>query len=140
MAIGGTMLRFTLLGPVQVIADGTPLTGIAPRHRAVLGYLLLNAGRVISMERLIDAMWGHDRPDTARSQVHASITAIRRVLRGAGAVHLLQTRTGGYVAAPEPGRLDTQRFTELVAAGEPREALSLWTGEALADIHAHYVE
>jgi DNA-binding SARP family transcriptional activator/tetratricopeptide (TPR) repeat protein len=134
------MLRFTLLGPVQVIADGTPLTGIAPRHRAVLGYLLLNAGRVISMERLIDAMWGHDRPDTARSQIHASITAIRRVLRGAGAVHLLQTRTGGYVAAPEPGRLDTQRFTELVAAGEPREALSLWTGEALADIHAHYVE
>ncbi|GAA0419477.1 hypothetical protein Acor_29240 [Acrocarpospora corrugata] len=79
------MLRFTLLGPMQVIADGTPLTGIAPRHRAVLGYLLLNAGRVISLERLIDAMWGHDRPDTARSQIHASITAIRRVLRGVDA-------------------------------------------------------
>lgn len=134
------MLRFTLLGPVQIIADGTPLTGVAPRHRAVLGYLLLNAGRVISMERLIDAMWGHDRPDTARSQIHASITAVRRVLRGAGAVHVLETRAGGYVVSPEPGQLDSQRFSELAAAGELREALDLWTGEALADIHANYVE
>ncbi|WP_067136150.1 AfsR/SARP family transcriptional regulator [Microtetraspora malaysiensis] len=133
------MLRFTLLGPVQMVADGAPLTGIAPRHRAVLAYLLLNAGRVISIERLIDAMWGYDQPDTARSQIHASITAIRKVLRGAGAGHLLETRAGGYVAQPEPGQVDAQEFTELVAAGELREALDLWSGEALEDVHAHYV-
>ncbi|MBO3749808.1 tetratricopeptide repeat protein [Streptosporangiaceae bacterium NEAU-GS5] len=138
--MGGMMLRFTLLGPVQMTADGAQPAGIAPRHRAVLGYLLLNAGRVISLERLIDAMWGHDRPDTARSQIHASITAIRRALREAGAVHILQTRGGGYVALPEPGQLDTQRFTELVAAGELRAALDLWHGEALADVGAAYVE
>lgn len=133
------MLRFTLLGPVQMIVDGAPLTGIAPRHRAVLAYLLLNAGRVISIERLIDAMWGYDQPDTARSQIHASITAIRKALRGAGAVQLLETRAGGYVAQPEPGQVDAQEFTELVAAGELREALDLWSGEALDDVHAHYV-
>jgi DNA-binding SARP family transcriptional activator/tetratricopeptide (TPR) repeat protein len=133
------MLRFTLLGPIQMIVDGEPLTGIAPRHRAVLAYLLLNAGRVISIERLIDAMWGYDRPDTARSQIHASITAIRKVLRGAGAVRLLETRAGGYVAQPEPGQVDAQEFTELVAAGELRKALDLWSGEALEDVHAHYV-
>ncbi len=133
------MLRFTLLGPVQMVVDGAPLTGIAPRHRAVLAYLLLNAGRVISVERLIDAMWGYDRPDTARSQIHASITVIRKALRGAGAVHLLETRAGGYVAQPEPGQVDAQEFTELVAAGELREALDLWSGEALEDVHAHYV-
>ncbi|MGN9846758.1 BTAD domain-containing putative transcriptional regulator [Nonomuraea sp. H19] len=133
------MLRFTLLGPVEMVVDGAPLTGIAPRHRAVLAYLLLNAGRVISIERLIDAMWGYDQPDTARSQIHASITAIRKVLRGAGAVRLLETRAGGYVAQPEPGQLDAQEFTELVAAGELRKALDLWSGEALEDVHAHYV-
>ncbi|WP_205825693.1 AfsR/SARP family transcriptional regulator [Microbispora catharanthi] len=133
------MLRFTLLGPVQMVVDGAPLTGIAPRHRAVLAYLLLNAGRVIGIERLIDAMWGYDRPDTARSQIHASITAIRKVLRGAGAVGLLETRAGGYIARPEPGQVDAQEFTELVAAGELRKALDLWSGEALEDVHAHYV-
>ncbi|MET7327523.1 tetratricopeptide repeat protein [Nonomuraea sp. NPDC005650] len=137
--MGGRLLRFTLLGPVQLIVDGAPLTGIAPRHRAVLAYLLLNAGRVISIERLIDAMWGYDQPDTARSQIHASITAIRKVLRGAGAVRLLETRAGGYVAQPEPGQVDAQEFTELVAAGELRGALDLWRGEALEDVHAHYV-
>ncbi|MGW4958935.1 BTAD domain-containing putative transcriptional regulator [Nonomuraea sp. NPDC004186] len=133
------MLRFTLLGPVQMIVDGAPLAGIAPRHRAVLAYLLLNAGRVISIERLIDAMWGYDQPDTARSQIHASITAIRKVLRGAGAVNLLETRAGGYVAQPESGQVDAQEFTELAAAGELRKALELWGGEALEDVHAHYV-
>lgn len=133
------MLRFTLLGPVQLIVDGEPLTGIAPRHRAVLAYLLLNSGRVISIERLIDAMWGYDQPDTARSQIHASITALRKVLRGAGAVELLQTRSGGYVAQPEPGQVDAQEFTELVAAGELRKALDLWSGEAVEDVHAQYV-
>ncbi|WP_205829687.1 MULTISPECIES: BTAD domain-containing putative transcriptional regulator [unclassified Microbispora] len=133
------MLRFTLLGPVEMVVDGAPLTGIAPRHRAVLAYLLLNAGRVIGIERLIDAMWGYDRPDTARSQIHASITAIRKVLRGAGAVRLLETRAGGYIAQPAPGQVDAQEFTELVAAGELRRALDLWSGEALEDVHAHYV-
>ncbi|MEU0572563.1 BTAD domain-containing putative transcriptional regulator [Nonomuraea sp. NPDC005983] len=133
------MLRFTLLGPVQMTVEDAPLTSIAPRHRAVLAYLLLNPGRVISIERLIDAMWGYDQPDTARSQIHASITAIRKVLRGAGAVRLLETRAGGYVAQPEPGQVDAQEFTELVAAGELRKALDLWSGEALEDVHAHYV-
>ncbi|SEH01122.1 DNA-binding transcriptional activator of the SARP family [Nonomuraea solani] len=131
-------MRFILLGPVHLVVAGEPLTGIAPRHRAVLAYLLLNAGRVISIERLIEAMWGHDRPDTARSQIHASITAIRKVLRGAGAEGLLETRTGGYVAHPGPGQLDAREFTELVAAGRLREALELWHGEALEDVQAHY--
>ncbi|UBU12560.1 AfsR/SARP family transcriptional regulator [Nonomuraea gerenzanensis] len=134
-----TVVRFTLLGPVQLTVDGSSPPGIAPRHRAVLAYLLLNAGRSISIERLIDAMWGYDQPDTARSQIHASITAIRKVLRGAGAGHLLETRAGGYVARPEPGQVDALEFTELVAAGRLREALALWGGEALEDVHAHYV-
>ena len=133
-------IRFTLLGPVQVIAAGDAVPGIAPRHRAVLAYLLLNAGRVISMAKLIDAIWGYDQPDTARSQIHAAITALRRALRGVGADHLLETRPGGYLALPEPGQLDVQHFAELVAAGRFREALGLWHGDALADVHASYAQ
>ncbi|GIH93938.1 BTAD domain-containing putative transcriptional regulator [Planobispora siamensis] len=132
--------RFTLLGPVQVTADGGAVQGIAPRHRAVLAYLLLNAGRVISMEKLIDAIWGYDQPDTARSQIHAAITALRRALRGVGADHILQTRPGGYVATPEPGQLDVQDFADLVAAGRFRDALGLWNGDALADVQAGYAQ
>lgn len=133
-------VRFALLGPVQVLAGGEPVPGIAPRHRAVLAYLLLNAGRVISMERLIDAMWGIDQPDTARSQIHAAITALRRTLRGVDAGELLATRPGGYVAVPAPGQCDVQEFTDLVAAGRFGDALRLWRGDALADVHAAYAQ
>jgi DNA-binding SARP family transcriptional activator len=125
--VGTVGPRFLLLGPVQVI-DGD---GIAPRHRAVLAYLLLHAGRVIPMERLIDAMWGYEQPDTARSQIHAAITALRR----AGVRDVLQTRPGGYLA---DARTDVHEFDDLVAAGRLREALGLWRGEALAGVHAHY--
>ncbi|WP_433789815.1 BTAD domain-containing putative transcriptional regulator [Actinoplanes sp. CA-252034] len=129
---------FRLLGPVQIMSDGAPVTGIAPRHRAVLAYLLLHAGRVISMERLIDAMWGYDQPETARSQIHAAVTALRRALRSAGAGDVLQTRPGGYVAVPERGRVDVSEFDDLASAGQFREALDLWRGEALADVNAAY--
>jgi DNA-binding SARP family transcriptional activator len=120
-------LRFLLLGPVQVV----DCDGIAPRHRAVLAYLLLHAGRVIPMERLVDAMWGYEQPDTARSQIHAAITALRR----AGVRDVLQTRPGGYLA---DARTDVHEFDDLVAAGRLRDALDLWRGEALADVHANY--
>jgi DNA-binding SARP family transcriptional activator/Tfp pilus assembly protein PilF len=133
-------LRLLLLGPVQVLADGEPVPGIAPRHRAVLAYLLLHAGRVISMDKLIDAVWGYDQPDTARSQIHAAITAVRRALRTAGAGQLVETRPGGYVAVPQSGQLDVQDFAELVAAGRFRDALRLWHGDALADVHAAYAQ
>lgn len=139
-------LRFAILGPVEVSA-GRPL---APRHRAVLSYLLLNARIVVSADRLVDAVWGQTPPDTARAQVHAAITAIRRVLREAGEEQVLSTRPGGYVV--ESANLDLDEFTgqinaaQLQAAADPaaavesiRQALTLWRGEPLADVNADFV-
>jgi DNA-binding SARP family transcriptional activator/tetratricopeptide (TPR) repeat protein len=146
-------VRFTVLGPVEVLRDGGALPGLAPRHRAVLGYLLVNARRPVSAERIIDAVWGIDQPDTARSQVHAALTAIRRVLRGTDAAEVVQTTAAGYrIRLADPVVLDADEFTELVAAAgrrapedpagaaaELRAALALWNGEALADVQADYV-
>ncbi|MFI6598419.1 BTAD domain-containing putative transcriptional regulator [Nonomuraea sp. NPDC050536] len=142
-------VRFAVLGPVEITADGRPLPTVAPRHRAVLAYLLLNAPTVISADQLADAMWGPTPPDTARAQIQATIAVIRRVLRQAGAAELLQTRSAGYVIAAE--RLDLSEFTAEVAAAQKlddkqeaarriRAALELWRGQALADVNADYVE
>jgi DNA-binding SARP family transcriptional activator len=142
---------------VELSAEGLELPSLAPRHRAFLGYLLLHSGTVLSVERLSEAMWGPTRPDTARAQVHAALTAIRRTLRAVDAAHLVETRPAGYVITPEPDRLDLQEFTTLVAkagsesgpgsGSEPaaavrtlREALALWRGAALADVQAHFAE
>ncbi|MEV0228561.1 tetratricopeptide repeat protein [Nonomuraea sp. NPDC050786] len=129
--------------------DDQELTGLAPRHRAVLAYLLLHARAVLTADQLIDAVWGLTPPDTARSQIQAAITAIRRVLREAGVAQQLSTRSGGYVIEPE--WLDLEEFTSQVAAvpkaaDDPdavqriREALRLWRGQPLADVAADYVE
>ncbi|WP_245721976.1 AfsR/SARP family transcriptional regulator [Nocardia crassostreae] len=146
-------MRFKVLGPVEIEADGRPLPGTAPRHRAVLAYLLLNAGQVLSADRIIDAIWGLDAPGTARSQIHAAITAIRRALRRAEADDVLETRgAAGYVLRIQPDRLDLAEFGDLVAraqataAHDPavavetlRAASALWHGEPLADVSADYV-
>jgi DNA-binding SARP family transcriptional activator/tetratricopeptide (TPR) repeat protein len=145
--------RFTVLGPVEVLAAGRGLTGLAPRHRAVLAYLLLHAGTVVSAERLIGAVWGEEPPDTARAQIHAAVTAIRRVLREARAAQLLASRAGGYVISPGPGQFDLAEFTSQTTAAQEqaeagdaqgavehiRSALALWRGQPLADVTAGYV-
>ncbi|MFE3454938.1 BTAD domain-containing putative transcriptional regulator [Nonomuraea sp. NPDC059194] len=137
-------VRFTVLGPVTVSAAGKRVRTAAPRHRAVLAYLLLHARTVISVERLIGATWGLTRPDTARAQIQASIAAIRQVLRDAGAVQLLETRAAGYVILTEPGQLDLEEFSRVQAdpasaARQLRAALALWQGTPLADVNADYV-
>ncbi|MEU3692152.1 AfsR/SARP family transcriptional regulator [Streptomyces narbonensis] len=151
-------MRFTILGPVEAVAPGSDAPGLAPRHRAVLAYLLLHAGVAISTDRLIDAMWGPLPPDSARAQIQTTIAAIRRMLRASDADRMLATRPAGYVITPEPGQLDLDEFTSLMAkapagsddpgdaadaadsADRIRAALALWRGEPLADITAHYVQ
>ncbi|NEB08144.1 tetratricopeptide repeat protein [Streptomyces coelicoflavus] len=142
-------VRFTVLGPVELSVARQPLPGTAPRHRAVLAYLLLHSGTVLGAEQLIEAMWGPTPPETARAQIHAAIAAVRRVLRAAGEGELLVTRPAGYVIRPRPGQLDLAEFTEEVtaaralpdpaaAAARIRKALSLWRGRPLADVRADY--
>ncbi|GIG55663.1 SARP family transcriptional regulator [Longispora fulva] len=146
-------VRFTVLGPVRLSAADRPSPALAPRHRAVLAYLLLHAGTGVRADRLVDAVWGAAPPDTARAQIQTAVSAIRRALRAIGAPAILTTGPAGYAILPEPGQLDLELFTGGVAAAaalaatgerekaarELRTALSLWRGEAFADLTAHFV-
>lgn len=148
-------MRFAILGPVELTtAEGRSLPAMAPRHRAVLAYLLLHAGTVISADRLIEAMWGAEPPGTARAQIQASIAAVRRALRAAGADRLLETRPAGYVILPGPDELDLAEFTGALTTARAREeagdragaartlrsALALWRGDPLAEVQAEYAD
>ncbi|MFD9702555.1 BTAD domain-containing putative transcriptional regulator [Lentzea sp. NPDC059081] len=142
-----------LLGPVELVLDDRSLDLGGPRQRVVLAVLGLNAGRVVPVEQLIDAVWGTAPPLTARGQIQISISLLRKLFADAGRSDVIVTRPPGYVLRLGSGEVDSLRFGELVAAsreltesGRPvdaaamlREALGLWRGPALADIPSDLV-
>ncbi|HZA18477.1 MAG TPA: BTAD domain-containing putative transcriptional regulator [Pseudonocardiaceae bacterium] len=145
------MLEFRLLGPLEAIADGRPLRLGPPQQRALLAALVLRAGSVVSVDSLIDAVWGDRPPESAANIVQSYVARLRRLLepqraRGEPA-RLLLTRPPGYVLALQPDQTDAGRFCQLVEAGrrarpsDPataaaalRDALALWRGDVLADL------
>jgi peptide/nickel transport system substrate-binding protein len=130
-------LEFRILGPLEVAGDDGPLDLPAGKPRALLAVLLLHRGEVVSVDRLVDELWGEQPPPTAAKNVQGYVARLRRVL-GDGA---LVTHAPGYALRVDA--LDAGRFQALVeearheepAVAAPRleEALALWRGPALAD-------
>jgi DNA-binding SARP family transcriptional activator len=114
----------------------------------VLAALLLEANRVVSVERLTSQLWGDDPPARARNTIQSLVLRLRRVLGRArfGSDGPLQTAPPGYRLRVDPGELDLDTFAELTARGRRelaagqaecaatslRTALALWRGEPLA--------
>jgi DNA-binding SARP family transcriptional activator/tetratricopeptide (TPR) repeat protein len=145
-------LEFSVLGPVQVAGDQGTVDIGAPKHRALLALLLLEPGRVVSVDRLIDRLWQGEPPAAATSTLQAYVSNLRRVLepeRVAGAAAtVLVTRPPGYVLDIAPEQVDAVRFERNVssaleavergrlddAAIYLADALALWRGAPLADV------
>ncbi|MGI5274480.1 BTAD domain-containing putative transcriptional regulator [Nonomuraea sp. CA-218870] len=133
----GPAFEFRVLGPLRVFKDGAELPMGANRELAILACLLLNANRVISVERLVEAVWAGSAPRSAWRQVAICVSRLRRRL-GAG---LIETSSPGYLLRAADDSIDWLRFTSMVArarelaAGDReravlllREALALWSG------------
>jgi two-component SAPR family response regulator len=99
-------MRFRLLGALEVEAnDGTVVAIAAPKRRALLAALLIDAGRPVSADRLADALWGSEQPPAAIASLHAHISRLRGEI---GADRLL-TLPAGYLVRVEDKELDAQR-------------------------------
>jgi DNA-binding SARP family transcriptional activator len=136
------VITFGILGPLEARRDGVELALGGRAQRAVLALLLLEAGRVLSIDRIADELYAGAAPATAVTQVHRQISELRRVL-GDGAI---ETRPPGYVIHVETAGLDLRSFEALCAGSEEAEpgaavaaldeALALWRGDPLADLAA----
>ena len=133
------MLRFRILGPLEVRDEQAAIALGGPRQRALLVALLLRAGRVVPTEQLVDELYGEDPPKTATTSVQNAIVALRKAL----GPDVLVTRPPGYVLQIEREQVDAHGFERLLAdarrasSGERRQllarALELWRGPALAE-------
>jgi DNA-binding SARP family transcriptional activator len=144
-------VAFRVLGQLEVLRGGEPVELGGHRQRIVVAVLVMNARRVVSFDRLVDALWGEEPPAGAKATVHAYVSKLRRLLepdRRPGAKgSVIGTRSCGYVLDVDPETIDARRFERLsaegrvaLAAGKAEaavelftEALSLWQGPALAD-------
>jgi predicted ATPase/DNA-binding SARP family transcriptional activator len=138
-------MEFGILGPLEVRDGGAPVRVPGAKERALLADLLVNAGRVVSADRLVEDLWGERPPGNPVNTLQGRVSALRRALGPAGA-GLVVTSPPGYRLAVDPGRLDAARLERLVAraatldrAEAPQairlleEALGLWRGPALAE-------
>ena len=134
------MPEFRILGPLEVSDEAGPLLLGGLKQRAVLALLLLDAGRVVSVDRLIDALWGEQPPRTAATSLQNFISALRKLL----GPETLETKSPGYRLNIKPGELDLDRFRTAVEKSRKaeaaerssalHEALALWRGPPLADL------
>ncbi|MGN9843114.1 BTAD domain-containing putative transcriptional regulator [Nonomuraea sp. H19] len=138
-------VEFGILGPLVVRSpEEGPIAVGGPRPRALLALLLLDAGRMVSLERLIDGQYGDRPPAGAANAVQAQISRLRRNLPGG----LIEFHGAGYRLAVEQENVDAHRFERLAregrrlltdghfagAAAVLREGLDLWRGPAFADV------
>ena len=94
-------MEFRILGPLEV-RDGERILALGGnRRRAVLGLLLFDANRVVSVDRLVDGVWGDSPPASAHASLQNHLFRLRQELGDR-----LVTRPPGYVLRVADGELD----------------------------------
>ncbi len=144
-------MRFEVLGPLTVMDDGVVIR-LRRAERRLLSILLLEAGKDVATDILIDRMWNGSPPTTARNTLHAHISSLRRRLPD-----VVVSTSDGYRLPTDGHELDLDEFGEgssaaraQLAGGNPdeavamaRSALALWRAEPFGDLtsgHAFLAE
>ncbi|HYO39587.1 MAG TPA: BTAD domain-containing putative transcriptional regulator [Nocardioidaceae bacterium] len=145
---------FCILGPLRVYRDGVEVRVAARRQRALLQLLLLNVGRVVPAERLIDQLWDGAPPPQAAVTLRSYVSAVRQALGGRDEVgRALVTRGQGYALDVPPESVDAVQLRLLADRGREHlrndevqqglaafdAAVALWAGDPLAEIADHEV-
>ncbi|WP_159943601.1 MULTISPECIES: AfsR/SARP family transcriptional regulator [unclassified Nocardiopsis] len=145
------MLRFTILGPLELEAGGETLRR-GPKVTRLLALLLVRANQTVSVDTLVDELWEGEPPATAVRTVRTHVYHLRGALeRSCGtrdARRVLRTQGAGYRMELSPDELDLFAFQQLVGQAQvlsaekrhaevvdrAEQALSLWRGPVLSDV------
>ena len=142
-----------VLGPLEVMGADGPVDVGSPRHREVLAALVVDAGRVVSTDALLERVWGEGARGATTANLHAIISRLRGRLKDLDGLEIATAPPGYRLDAPAQA-IDAERFAALVqqaraarSAGDPAaardhldEALALWRGTAYADVQQPFAE
>ncbi|WP_245646593.1 AfsR/SARP family transcriptional regulator [Microtetraspora niveoalba] len=137
-------MEFRLLGDLEVRVDGRYVELGHHRQRCVLAVLLVEAGRSVSVDQLLDRVWGHHPPRHGRDTLYSYLSRLRRMLAAVDGARIAR-QNGGYVIGVDPMTVDLHRFQRWVGAARTadddatvrhllEQALALWRGDALANL------
>jgi DNA-binding SARP family transcriptional activator len=145
-------LQFRVLGPLEAVVDGRVIELGPPKQRAFLAALLVERGRVVSVDQLADLLWDGEPPERALVSLRAYASNLRKLIEPdrdkKAAPVVLRTVAPGYVLDVADEDVDSGAFERLVSdaraardSGDPSracalldDALALWRGAALADL------
>ena len=140
-----SIIRFRVLGPLEVTEPNGERAVIGRRERAVLAALLASSNRVVRGDGLAEAMWGQQPPESSAQVVWNTISRLRKIL----GTEVIETRPPGYLLRASPERIDAHCFERLVAKARAAaatqawdvavaafaDALGLWRGTPFEDVH-----
>ena len=125
-------MDFRTLGPLEIVDDGRVLRLGSGRQLSLVALLVINANEAVSVDRIVDELWGGSPPPTAAKIVRNSVSVLRRELGDR-----LVTAPPGYLLRIEDGELDSNRLARAIDgrdAAALEEALGLWRGRPLAQV------
>ncbi len=135
--------RFRLLGGVEAECDGVPVELGHAKQRGVFAVLLVEANQLVTIDRLLDCVWGEPHPPRGRDTLYSYLSRLRTALPVADEVQLVR-RSGGYRLAVDEQSVDLHRFRHLIAQSRTaddeqtvsllEQALELWRGAPLGDL------
>ena len=142
------LVQFGVLGPLEASRDEEPVRLGGERQRALLALLLVHANELVTIDQLIDNLFGEQRSEAAVNAIRVAVSRLRHTLGDDDGGDVLLTRPGGYLLRVAPEQLDAARFEhafrhgqQLLESGDPRAAgerlrgaLALWRGPPLADL------
>jgi WD40 repeat protein/DNA-binding SARP family transcriptional activator len=140
-------LKVRVLGPLEVLSDGASVRLGGPKQRTVLALLAAEVGKPVSVDTLIDGVWGDEPTAGARSTLQTYVSNLRAAIGD-----VIVRDDGGYRLAADPAEVDAVEFERTVehaaalvetdpveAAQLLRAALALWRGHPFADVPGCFV-
>ena len=136
-------VNYRVLGPLEVLTDGVAVALGGPKQRVVLAALVAGAGRPISVDALLQAIYGVEASPSSRATLHTYVSNLRNALG-----NVIVRRGEAYFLDCSSAAIDSVAFEDAYRAAAGlrdaddvasmlRDALAMWRGHPYANVEAH---